>query len=329
MTYSITIEGVSDALFEAYQRAELMRSEGGKGALTWAMGHGDDSFAVARQDGQIVGMSAYITNRFAFERHVGRAAQAVDSFVDDRLRGQGVFTALARAYEEHAVHAGIDMVWGFPNDNAAPVWFQKMGWRKHGQVPFLVKPLRAGYFLKKLGLPLDFPVSRAADQHLPAEAHAGAWAERAWEIVADTVMCGAIRDQEHLAHRLFGAPQAQDYRVVASDAPTSAAFVATRETTKHGGRIGYLLDAFGGADLRGLLNSEIGRMRARGMDAVLAWAYPWSPSYSTLLRAGFVPLPAPLRPIKIWFGAKPITPRAAPATHLQNWYLSYLDSDTI
>jgi hypothetical protein len=259
----------------------------------------------------------------------GIGLQAVDSFVADEMRGKGIFTRLALTYEDYARQSGASLVWGFPNDNAAPAWFRKLGWHSHGQVPLLVKPLRAGIFFRKLHLPIDFPVSCARDQNLAAATDIGDWADSLWEKTAPAIGCGTIRDREFLSHRLVRTPRAGHYRVVANQNPRTAAIVATREETKHGGRIGYLMEAMGGTSLEELLMSELGRLRGRGVEVVLAWSFPWSPNHRALKSAGFLPLPEPVRPIRIWFGSRPQTEAAACANEAGQWYLSYLDSDTV
>ncbi len=107
------------------------------------------------------------------------------------------------------------------------------------------------------------------------------------------------------------------------------ALVATREAKKHGGHIAYIMEAFGQEEIEPLLLSELGRLAANGAEIALAWAYPWSPNYRILRKAGFLPLPERLRPIHIWFGGCPKTSRAERANEVSQWYLSYLDSDTI
>ncbi|MGC9418242.1 MAG: GNAT family N-acetyltransferase [Rhodovulum sp.] len=325
----VSVEGVSDALLAAYAASGMERGKAGAEALRWAFGGNPAAFAVARHEGEIVGVSAYIRSRMTFGGTAGAGFQAVDSFTTPEMRGKGVFSTLARAYEAHAETTGADLIWGFPNDNAAPAWFGKLGWHRHGQVPFLVKPLRAGYFLRKARLPFDFPVSMARDQNLAPLTGIGDWADTLWERLAPTIGCGTIRDRAFLEHRLFAAPQAETYRTVADTDVSDPALVATREADKHGARIAYLMEALGGATLQDVLMSELGRLRGRGVELVLAWSFPWSPNYQTLRKAGFLPLPARLRPIRIWFGSRPKTPLATRANEEGQWYLSYLDSDTI
>lgn len=325
----ISIEPISDTLLAAYKHSGMERGRAGAQAIEWAFGNNPSPFAVARQDGAIVGISGYIQNRMQFGEAKGIAVQAVDSFVSETMRGKGIFTRLARAYDEYARDSGADLVWGFPNDNAAPAWYGKLGWHRHGQVPFMIKPLRAGFFSRKLKLPIDFPLTFARDQHIEALNEIEDWADALWERVAPEIGASTIRDRAFLQHRLFDAPQASHYRVVADTDASSAALVATREADKHGGRIAYLMEALGGPSLQPLLISELGRLASRGVEIALAWSFPWSTNYGVLRKAGFMPLPERLRPIRIWFGSTPKTRQADRANRAGEWYLSYLDSDTV
>jgi len=325
----LSIEGLSNEVLEFYQMAGLSRAAAGSSGVSWSFAGNPQPFAVARRAGRIVGLSAYIRSRMIFEGQLGWALQAVDSFVGAEVRGKGVFTRLARAYDDHARASQADLVWGFPNDNAAPAWFGRLGWHRHGQVPMLIKPLRAGYFLRKLRMPFDFPISRARDQNLTAIADVAGWADEMWARIAPRIGCGTIRDRAFLRHRLFEAPAAAGYRVVADTHPQTAALVATCEAEKHGGRIAYLLEAMGGVSARDLLMSELGRLRDRGVELVLAWCFPWSPNFRMLRGAGFLPLPERIRPIRIWFGSRPQTGTARCADWHGQWYLSCLDSDTV
>jgi GNAT superfamily N-acetyltransferase len=325
----ISIECASSELLAAYAASGMKRGKAGEAAINWTFGGGNSSFAIAWSGEQVVGISSYIQSTMKFGKELGTGFQAVDSFVAPEMRGQGLFTRLAKTYTEDAQSQGADLIWGFPNDNAAPAWFGKLGWANHRQVPFLIKPLRAGYFLRKLRLGGDFVLARGRDQNLQALSVAGDWADDLWDRFATGISCATVRDSSFLNHRLFEAPHAQEYRVVAETDLKSGALVATREAKKHGGQIAYVMEAMGGAALQGVLNSELARLRDRGTELALAWAYPWSPNYSALRRSGFFPLPEKLRPIRIWFGGRALSNHANPAICLENWYLSYLDSDTV
>jgi GNAT superfamily N-acetyltransferase len=326
---TISVEGLSPELLDAYSVSGMERGKAGTRAINWAFGGNETAFSVARSGDKVVGISSYIKSNMQFGIDRGTGFQAVDSFVAPEMRGKGLFTSLAKAYADHAQDRGSDLVWGFPNDNAAPAWFGKLGWANHGQVPFLVKPLRAGYFLRKLRLGGDFPLSSGRDQNLEPINEVGNWADELWETFSTGVGCATTRDSTFLNHRLFGAPHAQQYRVVGETTANGGALVATREAEKHGGRIAYVMEALGTSALRGVLESELSRLRDRGVELALAWAYPWSPNYSAFRRSGFLPLPERIRPIRIWFGGRAMSQKSAKALDLENWYMSYLDSDTV
>jgi GNAT superfamily N-acetyltransferase len=329
----ISIEALGPEIVAAYKKSGMDRGLRGAASIEWSFRANPEPFAVARAQGRIVGVSSYILTRMQFGAGVdattGTAVQAVDSFVVGDQRGKGIFTRLARAYDEYATRSGLDLVWGFPNDNAAPAWFNKLSWHPHGQVPFLIKPLRAGYILRKLRLGFDFPLGFPSDQGLAPVTDIGAWADVLWDNVSDTIACGTVRDRAYLSHRLLEPPHAASYRIIADTSAEDPSIVATTEADKHGGRIGYVMEALGGPRLKEILNSELGRMRANGTEMALAWAFPSSPNYRVLRGAGFIPLPEMLRPIRVWFGTAPKSAAAADANTTSNWYISYLDSDTV
>lgn len=325
----ISVEDLNAGVLEAYATSGMERGKAGQKAIKWAFDDNKAAFSVARSAGKVVGISSYIQSRMKFGTQKGSGFQAVDSFVRPDFRGQGLFTRLAENYAEHLKTNTADLIWGFPNDSAAPTWFGKLAWANHQQVPFLIKPLRAGYFLRKLRLGGDFSLSTGKNQNLdPIEAF-GEWTDDLWDQYAQKISCSIIRDRCFLTHRLLNAPQADQYRLVAERSPNGGAIVATRQVEKHGGRIAYLMEAMGTDLLRGVLTSELSRLRDQGTELALAWAYPWSPNYSTLRRCGFIPLPEKLRPIRIWFGGREISRKADCARQRENWYLSYLDSDTV
>jgi hypothetical protein len=103
---------------------------------------------------------------------------------------------------------------------------------------------------------------------------------------------------------------------------------------KHGGRIGYVMEALYRPGSRGavrtLISRALGDMARRGADVALAWCMPHSPSYSALLQSGFVPFPERYRPLELHAGVRAFDPGlASTILDRKGWYLSYLDSDTV
>ena len=124
----ISIERVSPELLQAYTKSGMERGAAGADAINWTFAGNYPAFAVAREHGRITGISAYIRSEMKLGEGKGTGYQAVDSFVSSDMRGRGLFTKLARAYAKHADQSSADVIWGFPNDNAAPAWFSKLGW---------------------------------------------------------------------------------------------------------------------------------------------------------------------------------------------------------
>lgn len=330
----VSLEGLNQEVRRAYSELLPEHARYGERFLDWRFGAAagaGESFAVARgAAGEIVGLSAYISASFllgAQER--GHGLQAIDSIVAPSARGKGVFTKLAAAMSTSAGGAGrADLIWGFPNANAAPAWFNKLEWTRHGFVPFLIKPLRAGYILRRARLPIDFRLSLLADRGGPEASILDANAGEIWSrFAAGRISCAVDRTSAFLNWRLFEAPH-RKYRVAYDPGPEGALVASTVEN-KHGGRIAYVMEAIGGSKLRDLLAAELGKHVGQGAEVALSWCFPWSPNYRVYRSLGFYPLPPRLRPIEMHFGGRTYTPRALAAGDQKNWFLSYLDSDTV
>jgi hypothetical protein len=323
----IRIEPISADIEDYYRSADLVKGRVGAAAIDWIFTENEQPFCVARVGGEIVGLSSYIQSRMVLHGEGGVAFQAVDSFVSANMRGQGMFAELARVYGAYLHERRADVLWGFPNANAAPIWFGKLDWTDLGQVPLLIKPLRAGYFLRKLGLSVDFPLTSARDQNLKPSNRLSDWVDEVWEKSAAQIGCAIMRDRTFLEHRLFDGPYRAKYRVVA-DERADGALVATRRMQNHGAELAYIMEALGGDSLQELLVSELAKLRDEGAELALAWCFPWSPNYRALRRSGFFPLLERFRPNRVWLGARALSSSGAVAQDRRNWYVSYLDSDT-
>jgi GNAT superfamily N-acetyltransferase len=280
------------------------------GKLEWKFKHnpaGPGVAAVAEIDGRVVGINTFQAARFRVDGKDVVAHQSMDTIVAPDARGQGVFARLVQTYYERTDAA---VVYGFPNENSAPAFFGKLGWTRYGTVPFLIKPIRSGYFLKRFGLPLDFSLS------WPKEDATLRALSRFERFERYPTGCAAIRDAEYLNWRLFNHPS--KYEVLTN----GEGFVATHLADKHGGRIGYIMEALSASAQ--MINGAIARMHQP--DAVLAWCAPWSENYPVYRAAGFVPLPDRFRPISLAFGARNLRLRTLEP---RDWYISYLDSDTV
>ncbi|MEJ7775845.1 MAG: GNAT family N-acetyltransferase [Sphingomicrobium sp.] len=305
--------------------------------------HGPGFFALARDPdagGAIVGLIGLIATRMQSGSVRIPAFQAVDTVVDPNYRGRGLFVGMgAAAQSETEVHGGR-LIWGFPNANAAPGWFGKLGWRRFGTVPFLFKPLRSGYVLGRLAGFLrwvDLPLAwrRGTGTGVRPIARFGAEADRLWEACSAGRGCAVERDSAMLNWRLFERPNSS-YRVAGSFSGDGAlqSMVAHCILEKHGGRIAYVMEALAlpghEAKLTALLRRAMYTAAREGAEVALAWCPAGAFNRKALRQAGFMTLPEKLRPVDIHFGARELVPDVPPAaTDSLAWYLSYLDSDTV
>jgi GNAT superfamily N-acetyltransferase len=302
--------------------------------------HGPGRVAIARdmaKGGRIMGLIGLIALRLRTAGGPLHSFQAVDVVVDPDCRGHGVFAGLGKVAIEGAAELGKDVLWGFPNENAAPAWFGRFSWLRFGTVPFMVRPLRTGYFLGRLSSALgrfDVPMAVAKSKPDPDVREIrefGPEVERLWQRFAPPGPA-VDRDARWLRWRLMDRPGA-DYRIAVLDQGDEAtAMVASVVLNRHGGRILYVLEAMGSepGQLARLLRHEVGLAAALGADAALCWCPARAPNRRAYRRAGFLHLPDRLRPVTMHFGARPL-PANPPALLSDGaaWYLSYLDSDTI
>lgn len=303
--------------------------------------HGPGFFAVAQDNGLIAGMIGLVATRLRVGDQTVKAFQAIDTVVDPNYRGRGLFVGMGKA-AQHAteVHGG-EVLWGFPNANAAPGWFGRMEWTNFGTVPFMFRPLRTGYFLRK-ALPalgkIDLPLAGRdppADPRIQKVERLSGAADTLSRRFMEQVGCAVDRGSDYLNWRLFDRPRSP-YRIMASVAPDGNmhALTATCLLDKHDGRILYVMEAMAGREdqsmLTDLLRHEVARGAAQGADVALSWCPPGAPNREAYRKAGFLPLPDRLRPVAIHFGARPLLPSTpSQVSDGALWYLSYLDSDTV
>ena len=272
------------------------------------------------------------------------AAQSVDTLVDADFRGRGLFTTTADAVYQRLHDREGAFVYGFPNANSAPGFFNKLGWLSLDPVPFLVKPLRSAFLASKLPLggwlrrlpDLRMPIGRLklpATQELRRVTDFGPELGELWERFSANVSVAVERNAEYLRWRL-GKPGEHYECLGVFEATQLIAFCAYTTVEKHGGRIGYIIELLHdpGRHTTGaaLLLETLRRMAADGADAVLAWAFSHAPNAKAYSQAGFMSLPEKLRPIELHFGVRPLDASLkAVLGDRGNWYISYCDSDTV
>jgi hypothetical protein len=263
--------------------------------------------------------------------------QAIDTIVSPVARGKFIFVRLGKLVHDSPL-LKADVVWGFPNALAARGWFGKLGWERFGSVPFLIKPLRTGYFLGRLWKPLK-RINFSLSAFKPARGGAvvneidDRW-DQLWNACAPNFGLAVDRSANWLRWRL--AKPGADYRfAMIIGAAGAEAAVVTRIVRRHGATICYVMEALSRPQNRGvltkLLKNELRKAAEQGADVALAWCPKFAHNRSSYLRAGFFGLADRFRPIQIHFGGRwlPAGQSLGKALPGDQWYLSYLDSDTV
>jgi GNAT superfamily N-acetyltransferase len=325
----VELVAYSDAIRDAYLRLlPEQEQEVAKGKLEWKFSRNPSSegiIAVARKDEEVIGVNAFMPSRFKYFDRRLIAYQSMDTIVSPSARGQGVFGKLINAFYRES---DASILYGFPNRNSSPGFFGKLGWKPFGPMPLLIRPLRTGYFLRRAArfLPnVRVPLLKRRSRDVERLDRLGDSATQAWTRFSAGIGCAVERDADFLNWRLCGHPT-ERYTLLGG---AQGAFAAYTVAQKHGGRIGYLMEAIGeNRAIRPLITTALHEMRDQGADAALACCLPWSPNYRAYRKAGFYPFPARLRPILINLGARALKEDSAGAEEARNWYVSYLDSDT-
>jgi hypothetical protein len=298
------------------------------------------SVAVARDDeadGKIVGLLGLVPSRVSCRGKILEADVAIDLVVDRAYRGRGIFMGLGRTALEGSRRRGAEIVWGFPNQAAAHAWFDRFNWVNMGPVPLMIRPLRSGFFLRRIARWLgkvDFEMiaAPAFDDAVSELSAFGPESEKLLGAFAERARCSAVRDARWLNWRLFQHPT-KTYRTIAaldSDAKMCA-FVTSKTERNNGEQILHIMEAISRRPsddpaLTRLLRRELSLAASNGAGAAMSWCRPQSPNYRAYRRAGFLPFPARLRPRMSYFGARVFGDLPSPI-ECQQWYISYLDLD--
>jgi len=293
--------------------------------------------------GQLAAVYATLPLMMRIGGRVELAAQSVDTLTDAAFRGRGLFVRLANTTYERATSDGFRLVYGFPNQRSAHGFFHRLAWRNLGHAPLLIRPLRTRFLARQMGplakhagLVPDLSLHWGRPRNLGVEL-----VERfddrfteLWHRFASGTGIAIERDARYLDWRLSRRPgDTYENAVIARNGRLSA-FVSHGVKQKHGGRVGYVMESLHApgeqAAVQTLLRRALARMTEARADVALAWCMPHAPTYPAFRRAGFLPVPWRFLPIQLHFGVRALVPGIADMVQDQkNWYVSYLDSDTV
>jgi len=276
------------------------------------------------------------------------ALQSIDTMTDAAHRGKGLFPKLATRLYADAQISDYAFVYGFPNENSAPGFFNKLKWVSFGEAPFLLKPLSILYFLKKfLKKGVDIQASDenyvytktkqvkiSSDTEIKELDCFSEDYEVIWRNVSQKNMVAIDRSAAYMNWRFVDKPE-EDYSRYGlfTDGKLTGVIVFTLKN-KHGGRVGYIMEMIYNLKFSTagdvLLKFASKVFKQQKVDASLAWCFPHAFNYSSFKKAGYYNLPVKLRPQHLFLGVRTFTEKnSSLINNVNNWYISYSDSDTV
>lgn len=100
---------------------------------------------------ELIGQYALIPVKVQVESAVVQAALSLDTMVDERFRGRGLFTRLADELYSSPECSAVGVLIGFPNGSSFPGFVKRLKWKHVGDFEVLIRPLRFSETLFRLG----------------------------------------------------------------------------------------------------------------------------------------------------------------------------------
>ncbi len=300
---------------------------------------------LAESRGRIVGQYVTIPTRLSIHGKETHVAFSCDTMIHPQYRRQGMFSALARElYGFLETERGINMVWGFPNDQSLPGFTGKLGWRMLPHIPLMVMPIRPVSMIcrslvkkskrdstisKKATVYYDFR-TRLPNLHMVPIARFDGAFDVLWLEHSNTAPVIQIRDHRYLQWRYLSVPEF-GYRpfAVFRDERLLGYWVLRMMALKNQ-VFGVLVDVFPFPMEPGSVALEIFSfsqqyVKAHGGD-FLTCLLP--PKHAVgLKRAGFRKIPEIINP-KTWrLGYR--CAGNTPLGDLNNWHVTYGDTDVV
>lgn len=284
---------------------------------------------------------ATVPCRFYLDGQVVLAAQSLDTMVDAKSRGLGLFTKLAKVVNENMQKAGVAFVYGFPNGNSHSGFVKNLNWSMHDPVPFLFRPINLSFAASKL----NHQLGRFVFGRIPALGKKNASkllsslperepVDQLWNEFSSQIEIGRVRDHAFLHKRYVMHPKSKYFYRACFEGHFITGLLIYCIEEKHGGRIGYIMELMclpthkHVASL--LITDAVADMHTQSCDGVLVWCFGHSPYFRHYIKQFFLPLPERARPIELHFGYRDFESNGMPRLQSRtSWYLSYSDSDTV
>jgi hypothetical protein len=314
---------------------------------------GSGYIRLADHDGTIVGQYAAIPTRFRLGADGGSEhifAMSCDTMTHPAFQRQGMFVRLAQElYDDITSRLGVTTVWGFPNPASYPGFVGRLGWFDIHEFPTYVKPLQSARMLARYvgSRALAAAVGGAADR-LFRLATPRVRAPRRCTVTAVSAFDGRFADLWHRHQALAEVIQVRDpaylhWRYCAAPIFAYRPFAVTVGGALEGYVVLRLLTLFdmpfcAVVDLFPcpVVDAEITRevlafaqLNAAASGAAFLTALLPPKHAHHLTRFGFLKVPRVMNPRPWRFGAR-CQPADQPVLrNVDNWYVTYGESDIV
>ncbi len=305
-------------------------------------------YAIDKQTNEIAAIYTYLPVLVKCMGKIVVAMQSFDTLTDHRHRSKGLFIKLASKLEKEESLKSNELVYGFPNENSVHGFVKKLGFTYFGEVPFLIKPIRVSYIIKKLfkkkiyqghgetNCKIDSPQEVLLKNNCSIKSISKFREEydQLWKKVSTKIAIGINRDAAYMNWRYIDKPGEDYSRYGLYEKGILKGIIIFTLKNKHDGKIGYLMeilfepgDEISGNNLLKFCSKILKKNKA---DVILAWCFPHSFNYFCHRKAGFYKFPEKIRPQKLGIIAKTLNSNHAEDIYnVKNWFFSYSDSDTV
>ncbi len=304
-------------------------------------------YAIDRETQDIAAIYTYLPVVLTCMGKVVNGMQSFDTLTDKRHRSKGLFIKLASKIENEERQKNNELVYGFPNENSVHGFVNKLGFTYFGEVPFIIKPFRISYFIRKIlkktggedvqsNCKINFEINPGQNKlfEIKEISEFDKKYDALYDKISSLIAIGVNRDSAYMNWRYKAKPGENYARYGIYSNDQLAGVIVFTLKDKHGGKIGYLMEFLydpenekAGKELLKFCKRILRRNKA---DLILGWCFDHSFNFSCLQKSGFFKFPKKLRPQKLGFITKTLNSNNSKDIYdIKNWYLSYSDSDTV
>lgn len=301
-------DGDDQAIFDLYEAAIGRHIERREWEWIFRLSPAGPAFVhVADHGGLMAGQYAITRANLQVQGRRVAGAQSFDTMTHPNYRKQGIFTVLAKDVYAHAAAEGVELIYGFPNENSTHGFIKHLGFFIPEQLPIVWRPLRAADMLRlkigsgfvrslagtpaQAGFDLIYPLRAKRDSALEIQAAQKfpvAESDELFQRLSPKFPNMVVRDAKFLKWRYEDNPRFKYNIFLARRGARLDGYCVTRYGEQQGLRICHVIDIFADpAAATGLVAYAL-REAAKTASAAFCLLQPESPFMPLLKKLGFI-----------------------------------------